>query len=209
MVAGQKQGADMLGGSIGGFSTDSIAGGWRGYGAKAAAASGIALALLLLPDSGAQAQNCVLPDNSSVVNLPGVASSPASIGSTVASTLTTASTAFLLQSTAFVGAPPNPAPYQQGGGVWVRGVGGEIEVKSTTTSVASQAPVPAGASAVVQCTQKVHEDFGGVQLGTDLARLNVNGWNVHLGTTVEAQGHLTQGAFGFNDTGVVVGGRIQ
>jgi len=32
-----------------------------------------------------------------------------------------------------------------------------------------------------------------VQLGTDLARHNVNGWNVHLGTTVgylEAQGHL-------------------
>src|SRR5262245_56593612 len=119
----------MLGGAcFGGFSTHAIGGTtpWRrGYGAKAAAASGIALALTLLPDSGAQAQNCVLPDNSSVVNLPGVASSPASIGSTVASTLTTASTAFLLQSTAFVGSPPNPAPYQQGGGVWVRGVGGE------------------------------------------------------------------------------------
>ena len=42
------------------------------------------------------------------------------------SAINTANTAFLSQSTAFVSAPGNPAPNQEGGGVWVRGIGGEV-----------------------------------------------------------------------------------
>ena len=57
----------------------------------------------------------------------------------------------------------------------------------------------------------MNETFGGVQLGSDLARLNINGWNIHLGTTagvVEARGTLVEGAVSFVDpaTGLTVGG---
>jgi opacity protein-like surface antigen len=168
-------------------------------GAKAAAVAGIAVALSLLAASGAKAQNCTLPPGSS--NFPSIASSPASISAVLGSTITTASTAFLLQSTAFIGSPANPEPGQQGGGVWARAVGGEIDVKSSTTTIGTAQPalVP---GAVVPCTQKIHENFSGVQVGTDIARLNVGGWNLHLGTTagyLEARGHVVDNAFSFFD----------
>jgi opacity protein-like surface antigen len=169
-----------------------------------AAALGLALTLSVLATSGAQAQNCILPPPAGVANLGAIGSSPASIGSVIGSTITTASTAFLLQSGAFIGAPGNPSPFQQGGGVWAREVGGGIDVKSNTTTVATQ-QVPAGAVGVVPCTQKVHENFAGVQLGTDISRLNINGWNIHWGTTagyLGASAHLVNGAFGFPDIGV-------
>jgi outer membrane autotransporter protein len=114
----------------------------------------------------------------------------------VSSTITTASTAFLLQSTAFIGSPGNPSPYQQGGGIWVRGVGGEVDVKSTTNSLGGT-PAPVPNTVTVSCEQKTHQDFGGVQLGTDISRLNINGWNVHLGTTagyLETRGRIVGGA---------------
>src|SRR5262245_40729034 len=43
----------------------------------------------------------------------------------IAATINAANTAFLTHSTAFIGAPGNPPPDSQGGGVWIRGVGGE------------------------------------------------------------------------------------
>jgi opacity protein-like surface antigen len=159
---------------------------------------GIAAAVSLFAAPGAQAQNCVLGQANNVLNLGAIGSSPASVSSAIASTIATASTAFLLQSTAFVGAPGNPAPDQQGGGVWVRAVGGTVDVKSNTSSVVSQAPVPAGATSSVTCSQTVRENFAGVQLGADIARLNVNGWNLHFGTTVgylESRGGIRSGAF--------------
>jgi opacity protein-like surface antigen len=174
-------------------------------GAKAAAVAGIAVALSLLAASGAKAQNCTLPPGSS--NFPSIASSPASISAVLGSTITTASTAFLLQSTAFIGSPANPEPGQQGGGVWARAVGGEIDVKSNTTTVGTAQPalVP---GAVVPCTQKIHENFSGVQLGTDIARLNIGGWNLHWGTTagyLEARGHVVDNAFSFFDQAANLG----
>jgi opacity protein-like surface antigen len=175
----------------------------RSQGGKAAAL-GLALTLSVLATSGAQAQNCTLPPPAGVANLGAIGSSPASIGSLIGSSITTASTAFLLQSGAFVGAPGNPSPNQLGGGVWVREVGGGIDVKSNTTTIAAQ-QFPAGAVGVVPCTQKVHENFAGVQFGTDISKLNVNGWNIHWGTTagyLGASAHLVNGAFGFLDTGV-------
>jgi outer membrane autotransporter protein len=173
---------------------------------------GVAAAVSLFAATGAQAQNCVIGGTPFVSNLGSIGSSPASISSMIASSITTASTAFLLQSTAFIGSPANPAPEQQGGGVWVRGVGGSIEVKSTTTTTASQ-PFPPGSNATITCSQTVHEDFAGVQLGADIARLNINGWNLHFGTTagyLESRGHIVGGAFAFSDAagapGNVVGG---
>jgi outer membrane autotransporter protein len=163
--------------------------------------AGVAAAVSLFAATGAQAQNCVFSQGSAVQNLPSIGSSPASIASMISSSITTASTAFLLQSTAFVGAPGNPAPDQQGAGVWVRGVGGEVTLKSSTNTAAA-ATVPAGANGAVSCSQTVATNFGGVQLGADLARLNVNGWNLHFGTTagyLESQSTLLGGSFSFFD----------
>jgi opacity protein-like surface antigen len=118
-------------------------------------------------------------------------------------------TAFLSnQGSAFVSAPGDPKPYQDGGGVWARGVAGEFTSKfntagtGTVTSgpgagigvvvipgvgpIAVPFPIPAGAlntNANVACTGSVNASFGGSQVGTDISKLNVNGWNIHLGTT--------------------------
>src|SRR5258705_326605 len=62
-----------------------------------------------------------------------VAGASAYVG-TVAASIHSANTAFLAQSTAFVGAPPNPAPDQAGGGIWARGVGGHSTFDTTATA---------------------------------------------------------------------------
>ncbi len=178
---------------------------------------GIALAVMLFGATSALAQNCGDASFTSGTTTFGVgplAASPSSVSSAVASTLTTASTAFLLQSTAFIGSPPNPTPDQQGGGVWVRSVGGSVDVKSSSNSTLTST-FPPGSNAFISCTQKIHETFVGVQLGTDIARLNINGWNVHVGTTagyIETRGNLVGGAassfdfFANNFAGGNVGG---
>src|SRR4051812_34234936 len=165
---------------------------------------GIAIAVTLFGATSALAQNCVIGPEPTLP-LGQVGSSPASVSSVVASTLTTASTAFLLQSTAFIGSPPNPAPDQQGGGVWVRSVGGGVDVKSNSSTIVTANGAVAGLpqNTPVNCNQTIHENFVGVQLGTDIARLNFNGWNVHVGTTAgytETRGHVLNGAFSSFDT---------
>ena len=166
---------------------------------------GIAIAVMLFGATSALAQNCVIGAQPVIGNLGQVGSSPASVSSVVASTLTTASTAFLLQSTAFIGSPPNPAPDQQGGGVWVRSVGGGVDVKSNSSTIVTANGAVAGLpqNTPINCNQTIHENFVGVQLGTDIARLNINGWNVHVGTTAgytETRGHVLSGAFSSFDT---------
>jgi opacity protein-like surface antigen len=188
------------------------------WGRHATVIAGVALAFAMLGASGAQAQqncgNASFSANGHTFNVGPLASSPASVASMIASTLATSSTAFLLQSTAFIGSPSNPAPAQQGGGVWTRVVGGEVEVKSQSNSTISST-FPPGSVAGVSCSQTVHENFAGVQLGTDIARLNTNGWNIHAGTTVgyvESRGNVVGGAaqsfdnFANGFTGGLVGG---
>ncbi len=173
-----------------------------------------AVGVSLLAASAAQAQQACSNAFLGPFAAGPLAASPAGVSSVVGSTITTASTAFLLQSTAFIGSPGNPSPYQQGGGIWVRGVGGEVDVKSTANSVGGT-PAPNPNTVALSCLQKVHQDFGGVQLGTDISRFNINGWNVHLGTTagyIEARGHIVGGAPSFQSvlniggTPTVIGG---
>ena len=45
-----------------------------------------------------------------------------------------------------------------------------------------------------------HEQFAGVQVGADIARLNWNGWNVHLGTTAGYLGSKETDNNGFSNT---------
>lgn len=182
----------------------------RRKGRGIAAASGIAIAASLFTASGALAQNCV-GGTSAVTNSQGLLGSISGISSMLGATISATSTAFLLQSSSFIGSPPNPGPDQQGGGIWVRGVGGQVDVKSSSVNTGTFVPVAPGAtiSAASTCTQKVDESFAGVQFGADVAKLNINGWNFHLGTTagvLGSRGNLVGGAFAFTDAGFPAGG---
>ena len=156
-------------GSVGGATTRKIS-----------ALSGTVFALAMFSSSGAMAQ-CALP----AVVLGTGFDQLAAFGSTTASnliaTVNTINTAFLTQTTAFISAPPNPPPNSPGGGVWVRGVGGKLTTTSNASLNLAALGVPVGTG---NCFNSTETTFGGVQAGSDYARLNFNGWNLHLGTTV-------------------------
>jgi outer membrane autotransporter protein len=164
--------------------------------ARAAVLGAGALVVALLSTSAAQAQ-CTAPG---FVPPPGFPTGPAVTAvagvsayvGTIAAAIHSANTVFLSQSTAFVASPPNPAPDQQGGGVWARGVGGHLSFGTTATAgnINFGGSVPGN----VVCNTRTLADFAGVQVGTDIARLNVNGWNVHAGSTVGYLGSKTRDA---------------
>jgi opacity protein-like surface antigen len=167
-----------------------------------AAIAGSVAAFGLLGSSGAMAQNCgpltatnfVTPFDWKSLFGAGLSSANA-----LASTIQATNTAFLTQSTAFVGAPGDPKPYQDGAGIWVRGVGGDLTTKTQgSAGYAYNAPgTPAADNqGSTTCSTKYQQSFGGVQIGQDIAKLNINGWNVHLGTTagiIETKGQIVGG----------------
>lgn len=92
-------------------------------------------------------------------------------------------TAFLTETNAMIGAPANPFPNQEGGGVWVRGVGGQVNTKATaTTQNVSFNGAPLAGD--VSCGIENRLSFAGVQIGTDSGLLNWNGWDVHVGSMI-------------------------
>ena len=163
---------------------------------------GSAVVLVLSGSSGAKAQNCTSTTlRPGFLQLGGMAAATAS---SIAGSIGNESTVFLTQQgSAFVANPAAP-PNTQGGGIWVRGVGGEVNVKSTSATLANQAPVldPAIDSGSIACASKVHQNFAGVQVGTDIAKLNVNGWNINFGTTA---GYLESHANERNTTAGIPG----
>jgi Autotransporter beta-domain len=96
----------------------------------------------------------------------------ASAGTSITSAITTMDTAFLTESSAFVGSPSNPRPDQLGDGIWVRGVGGQNTISSSGTAVG----VPTGGTFSTSSQERV--GFGGVQAGADLGRFNMGGSGV-------------------------------
>ncbi|MDD1516378.1 MULTISPECIES: autotransporter domain-containing protein [Bradyrhizobium] len=120
--------------------------------------------------------------------LAAISAATGAASGSVAGALGTTNTAFLTQQgSAFVSAPADPKPEQPGGGIWIRGVGGEVTNKFTSTSTGTVNagifnPV-LGAASNFNCAGSVHQSFGGVQVGQDISRLNWRGWNVHVGTT--------------------------
>ncbi len=99
------------------------------------------------------------------------------------SVIETVNTAFLTTTSAFVSAPGNAAPDQQGDGAWVRGIGGWVETKSTGVFTGTfPAPFGAGTST---CQTSVRQEYGGFQVGNDIAVLNDStfGANWHFGVT--------------------------
>ena len=163
-----------------------------------------ALMAAVAGSSGAFAQ-CTVPVQTGVVipNVGDFAVPTAATAATISSAIGNVTTAFLTQQgSAFVSAPPNPVPNQPGGGVWARGVGGELNFNTTSTSSVVTTPAAGGApvnTALTRCNSSQGISFGGVQAGADIARLNWNGWNVHLGTTAGYLQSNSNDNFGFSN----------
>jgi opacity protein-like surface antigen len=145
----------------------------------------------------AQGANCTVVTNNAAVNAAAVASGMSQSSAAIAGAISAVETAFLTQQgSAFVSAPGNPQPNQPGGGIWIRGVAGEANIASNSTSTMNATPSRGAATppvtANVNCNNNLHLTYGGVQVGADIARLNWNGWNVHLGSTAGYIGATTQ-----------------
>jgi opacity protein-like surface antigen len=172
------------------------------------ALSATVFVLAVSASSGAMAQNCgPLLANGIIIN-GGAGNSQdwksafgAGIAgaSAVAATINATNTAFLTHGTAFVSAPGNAPPDSQGGGVWIRGVGGESTTKSSGTTsynLATTQVVPPN-NGSTNCSSAFKQNFAGVQVGQDIARLNVGGWNIHFGGTagyMGSNGSVNEGA---------------
>ncbi|MBI5112963.1 MAG: autotransporter domain-containing protein [Rhodovulum sp.] len=147
--------------------------------------------------SGAQAQ-CVSTGSGAEYFAPFARGSSVS---SLISVLNTSTSVFQAQTgSAFVSSPANPAPGENGGGVWGRALGGQVETKNTNSAVVNATLFVPGtgpgtgsatAAATVNCDTKTRQDFVGYQVGRDIAKLNWNGWNVHMGATA---GYLTSQA---------------
>ena len=103
------------------------------------------------------------------------------------STINTINTAFLTQTTAFVSAPGNPQPDQQGAGAWGRTIVGTVdtEIKGTGTADGSKLATPVTVTGTEHCNLKTRQDYWGVQVGHDISILNggATGANWHWGVT--------------------------
>lgn len=173
--------------------------------AKWIGAAGLSMAATsFLSSSSALAQNCGATTQTGVpINNIGTLAIPTSSASaSISAAIGNVNTAFLTQQgSAFVSAPANPAPDQPGGGVWARAVGGQVNISSSSSSVGTS--TQGGAvfnTASTNCSNSQKESFAGVQVGTDIARLNWSGWNVHLGTTAGYLGAKTSDNAGFDNS---------
>lgn len=152
--------------------------------------AGAAVLAVLLSSTGAIAQatpNCTSSQVGGVANLVQLASPASAVAGALTGAIGNINTMFLTQQgSAFVSAPRDPSPNQPGGGVWARAVGGQVNLKSTSTSSgAFLIPGSPAANTTIStnCANNQSNDFVGVQVGQDISRLNWGGWNVHLGTT--------------------------
>jgi len=166
----------------------------------------VAAVALSMSGSSAFAQNCNTVQNATpttITNIGQFAIPTVAAASAISGAIGNVSTAFLAQQgSAFVSAPGNAAPDQPGGGVWARAVGGHVDINSTSNSTVVTTPVAGGApvnTSTTSCLNRLSSDFVGVQAGTDIARLNWNGWNVHLGTTAGYLSSKSNDSFGFDN----------
>src|SRR5215470_15929491 len=131
---------------------------------KGAILGAVALGLMLISATAAQAQCAATGSLQNSPLSPTVAMAVAGVSASVNALVTsinTANTAFLTQSSAFVGSPANPQPDQEGGGVWARGVGGHVTTSTTSTTTPNinfGGTVPGG----INCNTRTTEDFAGV-----------------------------------------------
>jgi opacity protein-like surface antigen len=137
-------------------------------------------------------------------NQSSLAAPPSAAAAAISGAIANVDTVFLTQQgSAFVSAPANPMPNQPGGGVWARAIGGEANVNTTSVSVGTNTRLDTGATvdtSTTACANNTHESFAGVQVGADIARLNWNGWNLHVGTTAGYLGSKETDDSGFSNT---------
>jgi opacity protein-like surface antigen len=131
----------------------------------------------LLTASGAWAQCAGSITGPGIVKPQGQAYSGA-VGS-LGAALDTLNTSFLGQGDAFVTSPSSQQANFTAGGAWARGIGGELETKSVTIITSS------GNAGSIICNTTIRETYGGIQVGQDVATVNLNGSgaNIHFGFT--------------------------
>lgn len=168
--------------------------------------AGFAFAMAASASTGVMAQ-CSPSVNVSGTPIPNISAlaAPASSGAAALSgAIGNVNTAFLTQQgSAFVSAPANPSPDQPGGGVWARAVGGDVNLKTTSSSTGTTTIAATGAPYNVsstQCSSTQRQDFAGLQVGADIARLNWNDWNIHVGSTAGYLGAKSTDSYSFNNT---------
>ncbi len=191
--------------------TASFAAGSRGLrGNKIRMLAGLAFAALLSAQTAAMAQNCNVSNIAGPAGIgvpPGTTGPGAgllgqfasSLSAQISAATSNANTVFQAgQGSAFVSAPGNPPPDSPGGGIWGRGTGGQATVSSTSTSQTLNQSPPAtlNQTTTVNCNNQIRENYAGFQIGADTARLNWNGWNLHLGTTA---GYLESNSTSLNN----------
>ena len=163
--------------------------------ARKSAIMGSTAVALTFAASAAQAQ-CTFAGN--ISNAAPFSVLGATMANSISSSITSLNIAFQTQTSAFIGSPPNPQPNQLGGGTWIRGVGGRTDLQATTTGTFTTGTDPAGVapfSGTSNCQTASRTDFAGFQAGQDIARLNVGGWNLHIGATggyAETEGKTSQ-----------------
>lgn len=151
---------------------------------KAALLAGSAVALVLSASVvHAQCTSGVASLGGNFFDYGATGSGVVSTVQSLTSVLNTTNTAFLTQTTGFIGAPANPAADQPGGGVWARGIGGTFDTRVPGSYTYQNATSPLFGSGSGTCVTRTFQDFGGVQVGGDISRLNINGANVHVGVT--------------------------
>jgi opacity protein-like surface antigen len=114
----------------------------------------------------------------------------ATVGSIIGATSALNSSILGQGGSAFVSAPPDPLPDQEGGGVWTRGAGGNLTTAhSISTSLADVPLLPngpfEGPLTTANCSLELKQTYAGMQAGADFARLNLGGGgtNIHFGLT--------------------------
>jgi outer membrane autotransporter protein len=163
----------------------------------------IAVVMASSASTAAFAQNCTTTHTGpfTINNIGQLAVPAGGASAAIAGAIGNVNSVFLTQQgSAFVSAPPNPVPDQPGGGVWARAVGGQANVKSTSSSSATATGAGILDTSTTNCANAQRENFAGVQAGADIARLNWSGWNVHLGTTAGYLGSKESDNNGFNNT---------
>ncbi|MET0676599.1 MAG: autotransporter domain-containing protein [Bradyrhizobium sp.] len=157
--------------------------------------------VLASPGAFAQCTSSQVATPFTITNIDTLAVPTSAASASISSAIGSVNTAFLTQQgSAFVSAPANPSPDQPGGGVWARGVGGEVNTTSSSRSVGIS--TQGGAvinTATTNCNNSQRQTFAGAQVGTDIARLNWLGWNLHLGTTAGYLGAKSTDNFGFGN----------
>src|SRR4051812_9462507 len=180
------------------------------FGSRALILAASALVAVVVGLSGAQAQPAPVTQPGCTSNIPGGIGAAYSqvvggvVGATnsISSVIGTMNTSFIAQGNAFVAGLPNPKPDEVSGGVWGRMIGGRVENSSTGTFTGTIGAPPFLAGQI-NCNSDVRMNYGGFQLGQDIAKLNIGGGGatLHIGVTGGYAEANAQDVGGSNFTG--------